>query len=187
MENGWAHGVSDVGRDARQNGAACPGAVVETEQLGSERGFLDSHPVMAAQLPDVYAGGMAFAYLPAGNAGRGAAGEEQVARVSPGQRWDPKEGLAARGDSSMLDTMERGWHGCSAKGFAANARAVRCGGARGGGAGAGALLEYKRLPALTWWVETACALGGVALLPLLSLTPCSTSAVRADALSACRG
>lgn len=40
--------------------------------------------------------------------------------------------------------------------------------------------ERKRVPALTGWWESACAFGAVFLLPLISVVPCATTAVRDD-------
>ncbi len=161
---------------------------------------------------DLYPGGMAYAAAPAEAAA--APAEAAAAPTSPrpsesaaaegagaGAAPAPRDSIVQRGDSSMLDTMERGWHGCAKGAACACARGDFC--ACGAFAGAhlpptlahqqsgcmhegyvsGAPLSYKRLPLLTWWVEAACAAGGVLLLPLLSLTPCSTSAVRADAVS----
>ena len=158
---------------------------------------------------DMYPGGMAYACLPSAPLGCAPAAALVGARAAPDEGEGlglralarGRDGLVQRGDSSMLDNMEAGWHGTpKGQGLpAGSGSACTCGGpgarcacggpARGGCAGsAGAApLQYKRLPVLTWWLETACALGGVLLLPLLSLTPCSTSAVRADAVSACSG
>lgn len=158
---------------------------------------------------DLYRGGMAYACLPSAPLGHAPSAAFVGARAAPGegQGLGPRalargrDGLVQRGDSSMLDNMEAGWHGAPrGQGMPpGSGTACMCGGpgarcacggpARGGCAdSAGAApLQYKRLPVLTWWLETACALGGVLLLPLLSLTPCSTSSVRADAVSACSG
>ena len=158
---------------------------------------------------NMYPGGMAYACLPPAPLGHASVAAVASARAAPGegQGLGPRgmapgrDGFVQRGDSSMLDSMEAGWHGApKGQGVSpGSGSACTCGGpgarcacggpARGGCAdSAGAApLQYKRLPVLTWWLETACALGGVLLLPLLSLTPCSTSAVRADAVCACSG
>ena len=160
-------------------------------------------------IADMYPGGMAYACLPPAALERAPAAAGAAfagARTAPDEGQGSgrgglargRDGLVQRGDSSMLDSMEAGWHGAPrGQGPASGSgSACVCGtGARcacsapahvrrGHTTGA-APLQYKRLPVLTWWVETACALGGVLLLPLLSLTPCSTSSVRADAVSAC--
>ena len=40
--------------------------------------------------------------------------------------------------------------------------------------------ERKKVPALMGWWESACAFGAVFLLPLISIVPCATTAVRDD-------
>ncbi len=156
---------------------------------------------------DLYPGGMAYAAAPAEAAAAPPPPRpsESAAAEGAGAAATPRDSIVQRGDSSMLDTMERGWHGCAKGPACACARGDFCacgafagahmppalahrhsGCAQEGGA-SGAPLSYKRLPVLTWWVEAACAAGGVLLLPLLSLTPCSTSAVRADTVGACPG
>ncbi|CAL8465481.1 g5017 [Coccomyxa elongata] len=40
--------------------------------------------------------------------------------------------------------------------------------------------ERKKVPVLTGWWESACAFGAVFLLPLISIVPCATTAVRDD-------
>ena len=209
---------------------ACLGPGDERGQLDSARDYAAREPASALDASTACPGGMAFAFSPAASASApAAAGREPPAggAAAPGAQGSgrcegqasgclgaqgpgfsgqvrDREGLVQRGDSSMLDTMERGWHG-SCKG-SARALGAPCTCRPGahcvcasplarykcqvGGPGdmyRDAPLQYKRWPALTWWVESACAAGGVLLLPLLSLTPCSTSAVRADAVTSCQG
>ncbi|BDA49996.1 Sterol 3-beta-glucosyltransferase [Coccomyxa sp. Obi] len=124
---------------------------------------------------------------PQQTAAAGATGREDAVAVADiesgvGMSGRPHTPMSANGNVTGEQRGRRG-SGSMEQDRESNAREemvsgeVRSGGVR--------YFERKKVPVLTGWWESACAFGAVFLLPLISIVPCATTAVRDDDVVVC--